>query len=158
MFAFDSSVLVPMMIFTIPIVAVAGGITAGIVKTLSRHRLIELAQRERIAAIEHGIDLGKLGPLPAMISADDGTPAYMTPRQATIHLSRWLLVAGIITLSVGIGLGVMLYFLADGSDGKNVWAVGAIPAFVGVALLLSSFLYGRFDLGDPAGPVGPSKS
>ena len=50
MFSFDSGVFVPMMIFALPIVAVAGGITAGIVKTISRHRLIELAQRERIAA------------------------------------------------------------------------------------------------------------
>src|SRR5207248_5473797 len=32
----------------IPIVAIVGGITMGIVRTISHHRLIELAQRERI--------------------------------------------------------------------------------------------------------------
>ena len=147
---FDSGVLVPMMIFAIPIVAVAGGITAGIVKTMSRHRLIEMAQRERIAAIERGLDPGKLPPMPTFISDDEGAPTYMTLRQATIHRSRGLLVGGIITLSVGIGLGVMLYFIADGSDDKNVWAVGAIPVLVGVALLLSSFLYSRFAQDDAA--------
>jgi hypothetical protein len=146
---FDSGVLVPMMMFAIPIVAVAGGITAGIVKTVSRHRLIELAQRERIAAIERGLDPGKLPPMPSFISDDEGAPAYMTLRQATIHRSRGLLIGGIITLSVGIGLGVMLYFIEDGND-KNVWAVGAIPALVGLALLLSSFLYSRFAADDAA--------
>ncbi len=152
MFAFNGDVLIPMMIFAIPIVAVAGGITAGIVKTVSRHRVIELAQRERIAAIERGIDPGKLPPMPVMFSDDDAAPAYMTLRQSSIHRSRGLLVGGIITLAVGVGLGVMLYFIADGEGDKNVWAVGAIPALVGVALLLSSFLYSRFAIEDAATP------
>ena len=48
------------VLFTIPIVAIIGGITAGIVKSVHRQRLLELAQKERIAAIERGVDLEKL--------------------------------------------------------------------------------------------------
>ena len=55
---------VPFLVFAIPIIAIVGGITAGIVRTLGRQRLIELAQRERIAAIERGVDPSKLPPLP----------------------------------------------------------------------------------------------
>ena len=154
MFSFDSGVFVPMMIFALPIVAVAGGITAGIVKTVSRHRLMELAQRERIAAIERGIDLSKLPPLPGMVSESGDSPTYMTFRQASIHRARGLLIGGIITLAVGIGVSVMLFFLAgDGSESGNAWATGLIPAFIGVALILSSFLYRRFAAEDGDGPA-----
>jgi len=155
MFSFDSSTLVPMMIFAIPIVAVAGGITAGIVRTLSRHRLIELAQRERIAAIERGLDPTKLPPLPSLMSDDDSAPLYMSPRQATRHRARGLLVGGIVTLAVGIGLSVMLYFLTDGEDHGKVWAVGMIPMLVGLALLVSSWLYHGFAAADAADPPAP---
>ena len=153
MFSFDSGVFVPMMIFALPIVAVAGGITAGIVKTISRHRLMELAQRERIAAIERGIDVSKLPPLPAMISESGDTPAYMTFRQASIHRSRGLLIGGIITLAAGFGIGIMLFFLDSSSRESNSWATGLIPAFIGLALILSSFLYRRFAAEDGDGPT-----
>ncbi len=153
MFSFDSGLLVPMMIFALPIVAVAGGITAGIVKTISRHRLMELAQRERIAAIERGIDPNKLPPMTAMMSDSGDAPTYMTFRQASIHRSRGLLIGGIITLSVGIGVSAMLYFVADSSTDSNAWATGLIPTFIGVALILSSFLYRRFAAEDGEGPA-----
>jgi hypothetical protein len=154
MFAFDDGSIVGVMIFAIPIVAIAGGITAGIVKTISRHRLIELAQRERIAAIERGIDPATLPPMPTILSDDDEAPTYMTFRQATIHRSRGLLVGGMITLAVGLGLSVMLYFLAhDGSENTNAWAIGMIPTFIGLALLLASFLYSRFAASDSDGPA-----
>ena len=41
--------------FLIPIVAIIGGITAGIVATVTRGRVRELEIRERIAMIERGI-------------------------------------------------------------------------------------------------------
>ena len=50
----------------------------------------------------------------------------------------------------------MLFFLADGSDGDKAWAVGLIPSFVGVALLLSSSLYSRFAADDAR--RGPPKA
>ncbi len=138
MFAFQGfgpDVFVPFLVFSIPIIAIVGGITAGIVKTISRHRLVELAQRERIAMIEHGLDPSKLPPLPLSEIAD-ATP-LMSQADAARHRSQGLMIGGLVTLAVGISLGVLLYNVA-GEPG--VWSVGLIPAAIGVALILSAFL------------------
>ena len=129
---FGPEVLVPMLVFAIPIVAIVGGITAGIVKQLGRQRLIELAQQERIAAIQRGIDPSQLPPLPI----DGSSDSLMNPERSDLHRAQGFLTGGIITLAVGIGLGLMLNFLADRED--HVWAVGFIPAFVGIGLLISA--------------------
>ena len=141
MFAFEGfgpDVFVPFLVFSIPIIAIVGGITAGIVKTISRHRLIELAQRERIAMIERGLDPSKLPPLPM------GEIAAESPLVSEVDYARrrsqGLLIGGLVTLAVGLSLGVMLYFVADAGEGDHgVWAVGLIPMAIGIALLMSSF-------------------
>ena len=136
--SFDDGFFVPMMIFAVPIVAIAGGITAGIVRTVSRHRLIELAQRERIAAIERGVDPSKLPPLPTVPDTFDrfggmGELGGYNP----LRRAQGLMVGGLVTLAVGVGLGVFLHLVADE---PGVWAVGAIPGAIGVALLLSALI------------------
>ena len=138
MFAFGDfgpDVFVPFLVFSIPIIAIVGGITAGIVKTISRHRLIELAQRERIAMIERGLDPSKLPPLPLNEIAD--ATSLLSPADAARHRSQGLMIGGLVTFAVGISLGVLLYNVA-GEEG--VWSVGLIPAAIGVALILSAFL------------------
>jgi hypothetical protein len=129
--------LVPMMIFAIPIVAIIGGITAGIVKTMSQGRVIEMAQRERIAAIQAGIDPSKLPPIPISTDFNDATEALRDPVASARNRSQGLLIGGFVTLLGGIGLGLFLYIV---NDGDRVWSVGLMPAFVGIALLLSGFL------------------
>jgi len=129
--------LVPMMIFAIPIVAIIGGITAGIVKTMSQGRIVEMAQRERIAAIQAGIDPSKLPPLPMTSDFFDTTQSLGDPLQSARNRSQGLLIGGFVTLLGGIGLGLFLYIV---NDGDGVWSVGLIPAFVGLALLISGFL------------------
>jgi hypothetical protein len=57
---------------------------------------------------------------------------------AARHRAQGLLIGGVITLFGGLGLGVLLYFIADANE--PVWAVGVLPAFVGVALLLSAWI------------------
>jgi hypothetical protein len=47
------------------------------------------------------------------------------------------MIGGLVTVAVGISLGVLLYNVA-GEPG--VWSVGLIPAAIGIALLISSFL------------------
>jgi hypothetical protein len=141
MFAFDGfgpDVFVPFLVFSIPIIAIVGGITAGIVKTISHHRIIELAQRERIAMIERGLDPSKLPPLPMSDLAD--TTPLMSPADYARRRSQGLLIGGLVTLAVGLSLGVMLYFVADSGQGEHgVWAVGLIPMAIGIALLMSAF-------------------
>jgi hypothetical protein len=131
---FDTDFFVPIMIFAIPIVAIIGGITAGIVRILSQHRLAELAARERIAAIERGVDPSKLPPAPQIV--DDSLPYSYT--RDPLRRYQGLMIGGFVTLAVGIGLAIMLRFLA--TDQENAWAVGLIPGLVGVALLLSAWL------------------
>jgi hypothetical protein len=135
----DGGTFVGMMAMAIPIVAIIGGITAGIVKIISQNRVIELAQRERIAAIERGMDPTKLPPIPVMGDSDDVASLYMPPRQFALRRAQGLLIGGIVTLSVGVGLGLMLSLLADVDD-KNVWAVGLIPACIGIALIASALI------------------
>lgn len=126
--------LVPLMIFAIPIVAIIGGITAGIVRILSQHRLQELAARERIAAIERGVDPSKLPPAPQIV---DDTVGYTSPRDPQRRY-QGLIIGGLVTLSVGVALAIMLGML--NTDDRNAWSVGLIPGLVGVALLLSAWI------------------
>jgi len=151
-FGFGPDTLVPLMALSIPIVAIIGGITAGIVRTLGQQRLIELAQRERIAAIEKGIDPSKLPPLPVTGGSDDLADMYLTPHHAALRRAQGLLIGGLVTLAVGIGLGVMLYYVADEA---NVWSVGLIPALIGVALLVSSIIVRQSAPPDTTPPAPP---
>ena len=128
---------VPIVALAIPIVAIVGGITAGIVRTLGRQRLIELAQRERIAAIERGLDPAKLAPLPVTALDDEPETMYMSPFDRDRRRAQGLMIGGIVTMAVGVSLMAFLNFM---DDHGNAWAVGIIPATVGAALLLSSFL------------------
>ncbi len=128
-------VVAPILVFAIPIIAIVGGITAGIVRTISRHRIIELAQRERIAMIERGLDPTKLPPLPIQEITED-TP-LLSPADSARRRAQGLMIGGLVTLAVGLSLSVMLYFIADEA---NVWSVGLIPGAIGVALLISALL------------------
>lgn len=126
------------LIMAIPLVAIVGGIVSGIVRTLGRQKIIEMAQRERIAAIERGIDPSKLPPLPAL--EDDEDLACCRPETyARRQRSRFqgLLIAGIITLACGIGVSIMIGVLEDEDPS---WIVGIVPFLVGLALLLSAWL------------------
>jgi len=138
MFNFDVRDFVPLMAMSIPIVAIVGGITAGIVRMLQRQRAFEMIQRERIAAIERGLDPDKIASLQRPLMFDDHG-VYTDPVVASEHRRQGLLIGGLVTLFVGVALSVFLYGVADHED-HPVWLVGMIPAAVGIALLLSSFL------------------
>ncbi len=135
MFGFDANNLVPLFIFAIPIIAVTGGIVIAIVQTLSRHRMVELAQRERIAAIERGIDPSKLPPI--NFGQAEGTLAHIDPSNRPISKAQGLLIGGLVTLFCGIGLSI---FLGQVTQEPGVWAVGLIPGLVGLALLISAMI------------------
>ncbi|MEQ1834137.1 MAG: hypothetical protein ABL977_13875 [Candidatus Eisenbacteria bacterium] len=136
MFDFDAGILIPLMTLSIPIVAIVGGIVAGIVRMMHRQRSVELIQRERIAAIERGLDPDKIASLQRPFMLDEHGQ-YTDHHIAFARLKQGLTIGGIITLFVGIALAVFLNGVTDGDD-KNVWMVGLIPAAAGVAMLLSS--------------------
>jgi hypothetical protein len=149
----DAGDFIPLMIFALPIIAVAGGITAGIVKTIGQQRLLEMAQRERLAAIERGVDPSKLPPMPAAALDNDPSSIYLTPYEHARRRSQGLLIGGIITLAVGIAVGVFLSLIS--TEEQNIWAVGLIPGAVGVALLICSWIVQPRDI-DRGSPSRPS--
>ena len=139
MFEFDAGTLVPLMSLSIPIVAIVGGITAGIFRMIHRQRAFEMIQRERIAAIERGLDPDKIANMQRpMMFYDDGI--YTDPHMQAERRRQGLLIGGIVTLFVGVALSIFLKGVADGEDGGRVWMVGLMPSAVGIALLLCSFL------------------
>jgi hypothetical protein len=132
---FDPDFLVPFLVLSVPIVAIVGGIVAGIVRSAGQQRMLELAQRERIAALERGMDPDKLPPFPRI--AQELGSLGRTPYEAAKHRAQGLVIGGLVTLFGGIGLLVFLILM---QPNDNVWGVGLIPIMVGGALLLSAWI------------------
>ena len=150
----DAEFFMPFMIFAIPIIAVTGGITMGIIKTLGRQRMLEMHQRERIAAIERGIDPAKL---PTPVVPDDEGWAWDRNERSPQRRAQGLMIGGIITLFSGVGIMVFLMMIHPDDGNHGVWAVGIIPAMVGAGLLLSSWLVWPRGMNGSAGG-GPQRS
>lgn len=131
MFHFDSDSFAGVFAMAIPIVAIIGGITVAVVRTLGQQKLAELAHKERIAAMERGVDPSKLPPPPVM----DYEHAYGA--YSPLRRYHGLLIGGIVCTVVGIAIGAFLHLM---EAEKNAWSVGLIPAGVGVALLLSALI------------------
>ena len=117
----------PIISLLVPIIAIVGGITMAIVRILSQARLEELARKERIAAIERGVDPEKL---PHITSAE--SYAFGNNRLRRAH---GLLIGGLILVALGVGMSVV--FASVESD-KHHWIIGIVPLLVGMALLLAS--------------------
>jgi hypothetical protein len=121
-------------VFAIPIVAIVMGVTHRIIQTIGQQRLAELAQRERIAAIERGVDPSKLPPLPHADAPETYTSRVGVPY--TARRAHGLLIGGIVTFAVGVGIMLMIYILEPRTNG---WASGIIPTMIGAALLVSAW-------------------
>ncbi len=132
---FDNDFFKMAFIFALPIIAVVGGITMGIIRTLGEQRLAELARRERIAAIERGIDPDKLSQMPV----PDGYNSYTSYGAGNGRLRRahGLMIAGSILIAVGIAFYVLL---ASAEPDKSHRLVGLLPLLTGCALIVSSLV------------------
>ena len=113
------------MALLIPIVAIVLGVGIAIVAIIASHRekqkRAELRHRERLAAIEKGIELP---PDP------DSEPP---PKKGNT------LKSGLINFFVGI----VLYFAIRAVAGDDVAQLGLIPAAIGVGTLFSYFVENR---------------
>lgn len=132
---FDNDLFKMAFIFALPIIAVTGGIIMGIIRTLGEQRLAELSRRERIAAIERGIDPDKLPQMPV----PDGYNSYSSYGAGNGRLRRahGLMIAGSICIAVGIALFALL---AAVEPDKSHKLVGLLPLLTGCALIVSSFV------------------
>lgn len=111
----------------IPIVAIVMGIGLAMLAVVTEYRqrrtLIELHHRERLAAIERGVEVP---PLPeGLLDSKAASPHYT-------------LLRGLVWLFVGIGLLFALPWLDD-----ELKYIGLIPGGVGVAYLIYYFVVGR---------------
>jgi hypothetical protein len=116
--------------FAIPILAIVGAMTVAIIRVAGQQRLAELERRERIAAIERGVDPAKLPPMANADSYPNGNGVGSGTRRA-----QGLMIGGLVLLAVGTSMMVLLWSIE--SD-KKVWALGLMPFLVGVALLISA--------------------
>jgi len=143
------AVLIPVVAMAIPIVAIVGGITAAILRTRGQFQIAELAMRERIAALERGIDPKTLPPPPAVSDSGNLQREAATPRQRALETAQGLSIASVITISSGIGLVVLLEVIPD-ARAENLWAIGVLVVLVGVSLGLSGLIVRRNAPVEPA--------
>jgi hypothetical protein len=142
----------------IPIVAIVGGITLAIVKSISWARVRELEVRERIAMIERGLipppETDPRGFDRAMGAAD-----FMERRFEDRH-ERWSSRAperhrraGVTLMGVGFGLMLMLGMLAEGSIGLGV---GGFLVLLGLAFFINGIFERRDRLRYPPATPPPN--
>jgi hypothetical protein len=116
------------MALMIPILAIVLGVGTAIVAIVTSHReklkRAELRHRERMSAIERGIEL-----------PTDAEPA---PRKGSY------LRSGLVSLFIG----VVLYFALLELVGSDVALFGLIPAAIGIGSLISYFVEERRKKGD----------
>jgi hypothetical protein len=113
----------------IPIVAIIMGIGIGMLSIWSEHKrkaqLLEQNHRERMHAIEKGIELP---PLPPNLVGMSNGPATASAAKS--------LRSGIMLVLIGI----LLYFAIEVSGGHEGALFGLIPAAVGVANLVYAWI------------------
>jgi hypothetical protein len=128
--------------FMIPIVAIIGGITAGIVTTVMKARIRELEIRERIAMIERG-----LVPPPEVDPRGFERAMYRAERR------QWSAGAGRhrrvgITL-LGVGFGLMMLIGVAGNSPQEGFGVGGFLVILGVAFFINSLFELRQEQSPP---------
>jgi len=135
MYLFDEDVFVPFLVFAIPCVAIAGGILAGIIKTISRHRLIEAVVRERMALVAKGVDPARIPVSAAGLFAGS---SLVSMRDATRLRAQGLMIAGFVTLAGGASWAAVGYALDSWHGGD--WSLGVVAASIGLALIASGLI------------------
>ena len=118
------------LILAIPMVAIVGGIVSGVLKSNARTRMMEIAHRERIAALERGIDPTQLPPL----QVPEGKEA-LSFAERQLKSSQTLLITG---LAFGFGGLAFAFFLMLVEPNEIVWPMGLIFSAVGLALFIGS--------------------
>jgi hypothetical protein len=106
---------------TIPLLSIFGGVAIAITAIVMSARKKELMHKERVLAMEKGIDI-------PVEPRELKRPSYLHNRSA-----------GLVMTFLGIALTIALFAVA-GKDG-GVW--GLIPLAIGIGLLVSSTLERR---------------
>ena len=117
--------------FLIPIVAIVGGIVAGIVHTVTRGRVRELEIRERIAMIERG-----------MVPPPESDPETFDRRMHSIqqiqreHVAPRHRSAGVVLIAIGLGMMVLLTYA--GGVPRQGLGIGGFIVILGLGFFVNS--------------------
>ncbi len=106
---------------TIPLLSIFGGVAIAIVAIIMGGRKKELMHKERVLAMERGIEI----------------PTAPVPEKRLTYLHNRS--AGLVMTLLGLALTIALWAVA----GKNGGVWGLIPLAIGVGLLVSSALERR---------------
>ncbi|TFG80846.1 MAG: hypothetical protein E4H19_15295 [Chromatiales bacterium] len=116
------------MALLIPILGIVFGIGVAIVSIIAGHRQkmqrVELRHKERLAAMEKGLEL---------------PPELEEPDNLGKRSRSGALRSGLTML----GVGIVLYFALDRVAGDDIALFGLIPAAIGLANLIFYFIEGR---------------
>lgn len=125
-----SADFLPFLLLFVPLITVIGGVIAGIVRVAGRQRVAELAYKERIAAIERGIDPSRL-PAPPTGDMRDGQDDSRT-------LVRWLTIVGLVMVFGSSALAAAM--IVTRTPGSMDWMGALVPMAIGLALLISAWI------------------
>ena len=131
----DIGLAVVMGVISLGAIAIIGGVTTGIIRSVQRQRMVELTQRERIALIERGVDPEKLPALTTHALSLALGNGLADERIQAERRKQGLVIAGLVFTFFGLGLGLLLSQVARD---EAVWSVGGLPLSVGLALLIGS--------------------
>jgi len=138
--------------YGIAIVAIAGGIISGIFATAQKTRIRELEIRERIAMIERG-----------MVPPPETDPRGFEERMERVHVIQQryghagnrFRSGGIMVMSVGLGLTMLLWFVGVPRVGIGL---GGFLAFIGVGLIVNGLFFPPPTMPPPPPPPAPPQS
>ena len=122
--------------FLIPIVAIVGGIIAGIVASVTKGRVRELEIRERIAMIERG-----------MVPPPESDPEGFDRRMQSVQLIQREHVAprhrsaGIVLMAVGFGMMVLLTYA--GGVPRQGLGIGGFLVILGLGFFVNGLFAPR---------------
>jgi hypothetical protein len=116
--------------FVIPVVAICGGLLVAMIGTISKGRIRELEIRERIAMIERGL-----------VPPPEKDPEVFEHRMQAIDrvqrrdASPRFRSGGIMVMSVGFGLMMLLWFVGVEREGIGI---GGFLVIIGLGMLVNS--------------------
>jgi hypothetical protein len=121
----------------IPIAGIIWLLVAGLSEEKTRRHRQELLHQERMMALEKGMT--------EALEHTIATDREYRDRHYDSHgrHPHGLLVGGIITMGVGVGMTLFFRIVTDGDDAKHAMAIGLIPLFVGLSLLVAWFVTRR---------------
>jgi hypothetical protein len=125
-FVMDFNAMAP---FLIPIVAIVGAFTVGIVSMIVKSRQEERAHRERMFLAEKGLEIPK-----ELYGPEAAAAAKVTvgkPRSDLRALRTLLIVLGTLMVFTGLGVTIMLTYQSGVREGVN----GVVPLMIGLGFL-----------------------